>query len=165
MTPEQGFDLRPIREPDREQIARFLVNHWGSEIVVSRGVLHRPAELPGFVAFQGKDWLGVVTYHVVGDRCEMVTLDSLAPGRGIGTALITAVREAAVEAGCKRLWLITTNDNLNALRFYQKRGFALVAVHRNALKGSRQLKPEIPEIGMDGIPLRDEIELELVVGI
>jgi hypothetical protein len=59
--------------------------------------------------------------------------------------------------------LVTTNDNLNALRFYQKRGFVLVAVHRNALEVSRKLKPEIPLVGMDSIPLRDEIELEMMV--
>jgi RimJ/RimL family protein N-acetyltransferase len=79
-------------------------------------------------------------------------------------ALIEAVKNTARAAKCKRLWLITTNDNLNALRFYQKRGFVLVAVHRNALEISRQLKPEIPLFGADGIPLRDEIELEMILG-
>jgi ribosomal protein S18 acetylase RimI-like enzyme len=161
----QGFALRPIREADREQIARFVSERWGSEIVVSRGVVHKPAELPGFIAFQGEEWLGLLTYHIKGEACEIVTLDSLVPARGIGTALLTAVKEAAVEAGCKCLWLVTTNDNLNALHFYQKRGFELVAVHINALERSRELKPEIPKIGIDGIPLRDEIELEMVVGV
>ena len=79
------------------------------------------------------------------------------------SAEIEAVKEVACKAGCRRLWLITTNDNLNALRFYQKRGFALVAVHRNALEISRKFKPEIPLIGADGIPLRDEIELEMIL--
>jgi ribosomal protein S18 acetylase RimI-like enzyme len=165
MTPAQGFALRPIRGSDREQVATFVENLWGSEIVVSRGVVHRPAALPGFIAFEEETWLGLVTYHVDGDACEIVMLNSLIPSRGVGTALITAVKEAAVQAGCKRLWLITTNDNINALRFYQKRGFALVAVHRNALERSRELKPEIPKIGLDGIPLRDEIELEMGMGV
>ena len=71
--------------------------------------------------------------------------------------------KVATASGCKQLWLITTNDNINALRFYQKRGFMLVAVHRNALELSRKLKPEIPMIGNDGIPLRDEIELEMIL--
>jgi DNA-3-methyladenine glycosylase I len=89
-----------------------------------------------------------------------VTLNSLREGIGIGTALLDAVREAARKSGCRRTWLITTNDNLHALRFYQKRGWRLTALHRNALDESRRLKPVIPEIGIDGIPLRDEIELE-----
>ena len=80
--------------------------------------------------------------------------------RGVGTALIKAVIAAARAAGCRRLWLITTNDNLRALGFYQKRGFALVAVHRNALDRSREMKPQIGFIGENGIPLRGKIELE-----
>jgi ribosomal protein S18 acetylase RimI-like enzyme len=92
-----------------------------------------------------------------------VTIDSDKPSIGVGTVLIDAVKEIARQAGCSRLWLITTNDNMNALRFYQKRGFVLVAVHRNALEQSRKLKPEIPLIGDDEIPLRDEIELEMML--
>jgi hypothetical protein len=68
---------------------------------------------------------------------------------------------SGVCANCTRF--ATTNDNLNALRFYQKRGFVLVSVHRNAVIKSRQLKPEIPLTGNDGIPLRDEIELEMLL--
>lgn len=58
---------------------------------------------------------------------------------------------------------LSPDDNLNALRFYQKRGFVLVAIYRNALDIARKLKPEIPLIGNDGIPLRDEIELEMIL--
>jgi len=107
--------------------------------------------------------IGLVTYRIDGDECEITTLNSLVEGIGIGSALVAAIKDAAVSAECKRLWLITTNDNLPALRFYQKRGFLLVAVHRNALQQSRRLKPEIPLVGRDGIPLRDEIELEMLL--
>ncbi|UCF27229.1 MAG: GNAT family N-acetyltransferase, partial [Chloroflexota bacterium] len=82
---------------------------------------------------------------------------------GIGSALITKAVETAELEGCYRVWLITTNDNIPALRFYQKRGFRLVAIHLNALDNSRKLKPEIPQDGLDGIPLRDEIELEFKI--
>lgn len=92
-----------------------------------------------------------------------MTISSTRPGIGIGTRLIKAVTQAAQEAGCKRIWLITTNDNLDALRFYQKRGFRLVAVHRHAVDAARQLKPAIPLISNDHIPLHDEIELEMLL--
>jgi len=82
---------------------------------------------------------------------------------GSGTALMEAVAAAARDAGCRRVWLITTNDNLRALRFYQRRGFRLAALHRDALDRSRELKPSIPDVGLDGIPLRDELELELTL--
>jgi len=89
---------------------------------------------------------------------------TISPGIGIGTLLIKAVAQVAREAGCKRLWLITANDNLDALRFYQKHGYTLVAVHRHAVDAARQLKPGIPLIGDDQIPLHDEIELEMLIG-
>jgi GNAT superfamily N-acetyltransferase len=125
--------------------------------------MHHAAELPGFIATHYSKPVGLVTYRIDGNECEIVTMNSLLEGIGIGSALIAAVKNVAAEAGCKRLWLITTNDNTAALRFWQKRGFLLVAVHRNALEQSRRLKPEIPLIGNDGIPLRDEIELELIL--
>jgi GNAT superfamily N-acetyltransferase len=127
-------------------------------------MVYHPATLPGFIAWQVGERIGLVTYHLEVDGCEIVTLDSQRPGIGVGTALIEAVRRVAQEAACHRLRVITTNDNLEALRFYQKRGFRLVAVHPRAMEASRRLKPEIPLIGQHGIPLRDEIELEMPLG-
>ena len=58
------------------------------------------------------------------------------------------------------MWLLTTNDNLDALRLYQRHGFRLVQVHPGAVDLARQAKPSIPEVGAYGIPLRDELILE-----
>lgn len=77
--------------------------------------------------------------------------------------LLDALLEAARRGGCRRLWLITTNDNLNALRFYQRRGWRLVAVHAGAVDEARKVKPQISVIGEDGIPIHDEIELEFPI--
>jgi ribosomal protein S18 acetylase RimI-like enzyme len=159
----QDFVVRPLNADDRDWVLRFIVEHWGADKVVGHGVVYYPHDLPGFVAARESERLGLVTYHIEGDSCEIVTLNSVQESVGVGTALIKMVRYVARYFGCGRLWLVTTNDNLNALRFYQKRGFVLVAVHRNALQVSRKLKPEIPLVGMDGIPLRDEIELEMMV--
>ncbi len=152
--------IRPTDATDRDWVRRFVAQRWGSESIVAHGKEYYPHELDGWVAERDGAIVGLLTYHIADDACEIVTLDSLQPGGGVGTALIEAVAECARRAGCVRLWLVTTNDNLAALRFYQKRGFVLVAVHRNALDASRRLKPEIPLIGYEGIPLRDEIELE-----
>ena len=74
----------------------------------------------------------------------------------MGTALIEAV-----ECKARRLWVLTTNDNVDALRFYRRRGFRLRELHPGAVDESRRrLKPEIPETGEYGIPLHDEIVLE-----
>jgi ribosomal protein S18 acetylase RimI-like enzyme len=101
-----------------------------------------------------------LTYIVDGDRCEILTLHAAERWRGVGTALIEEVERVAVQAGCRGVWLITTNDNVDALRFYQRRRFRLAKLHGGAVDRSRELlKPEIPEIGDHGIPLRDELEL------
>ncbi len=155
--------IHPLNINDREWVSQFVTEHWGTDFVVSRGVVYHPRDLPGFIASHEGEKVGLLTYTIVGESCEIVTINSIHPSLGVGTALIKAVRDIARQSGCKRLWLITTNDNLNALRFYQKQGFVLVAVHRNALELSRRLKPGIPLIGDDGIPLRDEIELEMTL--
>ena len=158
-----AFEIQPLAgDRDRGWVSRFLCEHWGSARVASRGQVYQADRLPGFAALQEGEPVGLIIYRIDGDECGIVSLDSTIEGMGIGSALIRAVREVAASAGCHRLWLVTTNDNTAALRFYQKRGFVFVAVHRNALEASRQLKPEIPLVGIDGIPLRDEIELELV---
>jgi GNAT superfamily N-acetyltransferase len=153
--------IQPLNTADREWFSQFIFEHWGSNKVVSRGVVYYPQDLPGFVALNEGEKVGLITYNITGTNCEIVTINSNRSSSGVGTALIEAVRNIAITSGCKRLWLITTNDNLNALRFYQKRGFVLVAIHRNALELSRKLKPEMSLIGDYGIPLREEIELEM----
>lgn len=159
------FTIRPLIPADRNWVAHFMDTHWGSTKIVSRGQVHYGHLLDGFVAElsdapDDAPPIGLITYRPEGKDCEIVTIDSLQPGLGVGTALVNAVRAAARELGCERVWVITTNDNLNALRFYQKRGFRLVAVYADALAASRKLKPQIPLVGKNGIPLRDEIELE-----
>jgi ribosomal protein S18 acetylase RimI-like enzyme len=158
-----AYAFRPLGAADAAWVARYVAEQWGSEVVVVHGAIYRPAELPGFVAAADGETVGLLTYHIDGDACEIVTLDSQREGQGIGAALIEAAKAAAQRAGCRRLWLITTNDNTHALRFYQKRGFVLAALHRDAVATSRAIKPEIPMIGNDGIAIRDEIELEMLL--
>ncbi len=157
------LQVRPLTPEDSEWVRQFIIEQWGDTIIVVHGKVYYPHTLPGFVAILKGNPVGLLTYTVEDEQCEIVTLNSTKPGIGIGTRLIQAVTQAAREAGCKRLWLITTNDNLHALRFYQKRGFRLVAVHRYAVDAARQLKPGISLIGNDQIPIHDEIELEMML--
>src|SRR3954452_2016747 len=156
MTP----DIRPLRPEDAPMVREAIIRLWGAETAVSRGRVHRPAELPAFLAEIDGEPAGLLTYRVDGEELEVVTVDSYREGAGVGTALLGAAEAEARRQGCRRLWLITTNDNLHALRFYQRRGMRLVAVHAGGVDEARKLKPEIPEFGHDGIPLRDELELE-----
>ena len=158
-----SFQIRSIKDEDRKRVAQFLIKEWGSAEIVTRGRIHHADKLPGVIAEITDEIVGLITYHIKKDRCEIVTLNSLIEGKGIGRALIDSVKDAASDAGCKRLWLITTNDNTYALKFYQKLGFRVTAYHIDAIEQSRRLKPEIAHIGMDGIPIRDEIELEMFI--
>jgi ribosomal protein S18 acetylase RimI-like enzyme len=161
MTP--GFTVRPLTPADRDWVRQRMVEEWEAEIIFVHGQTFRPAELPGFAAIAGEEILGLLTYRLDADACEVMTLNSWREGTGVGSALLEAARQAAGRAGCGRLFLVTTNDNTHALRFYQKRGFIICAVRLNIMEQARRLKPEIPPTGADGIPLRDEIELEILL--
>ena len=117
----------------------------------------------GYYACEGDEIVGLITYRTAGNEMEILSLDSFQEGRGIGTGLLETVVAEARETGIRRIMLVTTNDNLAALRFYQKRGFDMCRFCRNALDQARKIKPEIPLTGMDGIPLKHEIELEMVL--
>ncbi|MEM6281213.1 MAG: GNAT family N-acetyltransferase [Chloroflexota bacterium] len=138
----------------------FLQETWGGTQQVSRGVLYEVLDYPGFVAVVDGKPQGLATYRVEGLACEVIMLHSAIEGIGVSTALIEKVEEQAREVNCQRLWLITTNDNIPAIRWYQMRGFSMAAVHTGAIKKSRKLKPGIPKTGYDDIPIRDEIEFE-----
>lgn len=156
-----NIQIRPVVPGDRDWIRSLMGKQWGSVKVVTRGKILNVTECLGFVAQTEFEKVGLITYRFDNRECEIVTLNSLTQGQGIGTQLIEKVKREAKAAGCTRVRLITTNDNMRALYFYQKRGFVLKAVYPDALVESRKLKPEIPEMGMNGIPLRDEIELEI----
>lgn len=156
-------DIHPHSESDSRWMLDLVRQRWGSKFVVSRKHIHDIEHLPGFIAWHGEERVGLVTYKDTGSEIEIVTLDSLVSRVGIGTALISHMKNYAARKDRRRLWLITTNDNTEALRFYQMQGFTLSALHRNAIEHSRSLKPEIPEIGLHGIPIRDELELEFLL--
>lgn len=158
MTP---ITIQPLSESYYEWASEKLTQEWASERVVSRGVLYYPLRYPGFVAVIDNQPQGLLIHHINGDQCEVLVINSVLEGMGIGSALIEQARQTAIAQGCARLWLITTNDNIHAIRWYQRRGFTIAAIHVNALENSRKLKPEIPLYGNDGIPLRDEIEFEM----
>lgn len=155
------INLRRLTREDLPCLRQFWIDHWGSEEMISRGRVYRSEQLEGFVVEEADQWVGLLTFVVENDECEVTSLDSLRERQGLGSLLIGTAIEEARRRDCRRLFLITTNDNLNALGFYQKRGFEIVAVYRGAVNASRKSKPSIPWIGMNGIPLRDEIELEM----
>ncbi|HET7270158.1 MAG TPA: GNAT family N-acetyltransferase [Rubrobacter sp.] len=157
--------VRPIEPRDLPWVVHRLEGAFGDVTVARKGGLIDASVLPGFVATDGGRPIGLLTYDALHGECEVVAIISTEEGRGIGRALMDAVRDHAVAAGYRRLWLITTNDNTRAFRFYQKWGMDLCAFHRHGVRRSRKLKPSLPERGADGIPLDHELELEMLLDV
>jgi GNAT superfamily N-acetyltransferase len=153
------MEVRPGEPEDRDAVEAFLTARNAARIA-RRGELVDALAHPSLLAEDRGTLAGVLTYVIDGAACEVLTLHAERRFAGAGTALVDAVRSVARDAGCTRVWLITTNDNLDALRFYQRRGFRLAALYAGAVDESRRLKPAIPRTGDHGIPLRDELELE-----
>ena len=155
------IEIRRADQASPEDVRRFLVDAWHGETVVGHGETMAPAEMPGFVAVEGGRIVGHASYRTAGKSCELVSIAAQPRLSGVGSRLLDAIIEAARAAGCGAVWLTTTNDNLDALRFYQRRGFRLVRLRPDAVDEARaSLKPEIPLIGSYGIPMRDELDLE-----
>jgi ribosomal protein S18 acetylase RimI-like enzyme len=159
LAPHADLRVRALRDDERAWAARVVAQRWGG-VVIGGGREHRPAELPALVAEADGERAGLATYLIEDSECELVTLDALTVGGGIGGALVDAVADAARAAGCARLHVVTTNDNLPALRLYQRHGFVLAAVRLDEIAVSRRRKPGVPATGYAGIPIRDELELE-----
>jgi ribosomal protein S18 acetylase RimI-like enzyme len=160
----KSFQVKPLNKEYKAWATTLLTDNWGSARTVSRGHMYQADELPGFIAVEKSKPIGLITYNIIEKECEITTMNSTAEGKGVGSELLDAVKKTAIQKGCKRIWLITTNDNTHALHFWQRRGFIIAAVYLNAIEDSRRLKPEIPLTGDGGIPIRDEIELEMILG-
>ncbi|MGW5673206.1 GNAT family N-acetyltransferase [Micromonospora sp. NPDC003776] len=156
-----GIRVRPAEPRDRADVAALHHREWGGPYVVVHDTRYDLRELPTLVAVDGAGALaGALVHRLADDALEVVSLAATSHGLGAGSALLAAAEAVAVAAGAARLWLVTSNDNLSALRFYQRRGLRIVAVDAGAVDRARELKPAIPRIGADGIPIRDELRLE-----
>ena len=152
---------RPIQDSDRLAIAEFIERHWHSKMVASHGEVFYPHQCDGFIEWRDNQIVGLLTFRRHEDSLELLTLNSTLEGQGIGSALMLMAIEQARETGLSNVWLTATNDNLRAIGFYQRLGFRMVAIIAGAVDEARKIKPQIPEVGHNGIPIHDEIVLKL----
>lgn len=153
--------IRPTSVEDVDLIKSLIAKHWGGEPLVIRGENYYPSTLDGLLAFREQEVVGFLIYDSQGQSCEIIVFEVLDKFKGIGTKMLERLQEIAVEQNCKKLLVMTTNDNLDALRFYQRRGFVIAGIHLGSMDISRKMKPSIPMEGDYGIACRDEIDLEL----
>jgi len=161
--PEQ-YAINTASKTDFEWIKELYTRTWSGDICVSRGKVQKVDDFTGgFVAETGGQNTGFITYTVTGPEVEITGMVSLKENSGIGSALVKAVIEMAKKQKLKKVCLVTTNDNLNGIGFWQKRGFKLVKVYPGSMEFVRKIKPAVPLIGENGKPLRDELELEMIL--
>ncbi len=151
----------PIEQNEKEWASEFLLEHSKSDRLFAGGREYFLFELLGFKAVQDDRLIGLVLYHIAEAACRIITIHSLVEGMGFGTELLKAASKAGVEAGCKRVCAGVTNDNTDALRFFQTRGFIVAHLHKNVAETYRELNPDYPERGAYDIRIRDEFELEI----
>ena len=152
-----------IKNGDREEVAAFIEQHWHSRLVMSHGEKFYPHDEEGFIERRDGKLVGLLTYHIDGDAMEILTLNATLEGAGIGSSLMLSAIERARDRGCRRIMMTTTNDNLRAIGFYQRLGFRLATVNIGVVDEARKIKPQIPETGERGIPIHDEIIMELKI--
>ncbi|MBS8260547.1 GNAT family N-acetyltransferase [Roseibium polysiphoniae] len=152
-----SVEIRPIEDEDHDAVRRLLTDRWTSPDIMLDDQMVDASRLPGFVAIAGDEMAGLVTVIKRAEEWEILTLDSLSRWAGTGTLLLDAVVKDAREAGIKRLTVRTSNDNLDAFRFYQRRGFRLERIVQGVIDRERDQKPEIPTRGDYGIPIHDEV--------
>jgi GNAT superfamily N-acetyltransferase len=151
------MEVRRVYGAERALAITRLIQEWGAP-VLAHGAAYDFEDCEIWMAgsMQG--------LAAVSDRdrpiAELVAINAFEPWQGIGTALIDGIVQG-LDADFHTLRLTTTNDNIDALRFYQRRGFRLVALRPGAVDEARLRKPSIPATGDYGLPIRDEIDLVL----
>ena len=155
------MNVRPIIPEDREWVADLIATAFGSVRLMSNDHLIDDASLlNGFAAEIDGRPVGCALVNEVDGDVELVALVSTYRGAGVGSGLLETVVERGKREGWKRLWLVTSNDNTDAIRMYQRSGWEWTDFRRDAITKARAVKPEIPEIGNHGIPVRHEIHFE-----
>jgi ribosomal protein S18 acetylase RimI-like enzyme len=151
--------VRPLHEDEHGWMRRTVRERWPQGLLVGRGRVHQASELSALIAVEDCERVGLLTYVIDGEVAELVTLDALRPGLGVGAMLIEELADLASRTGARRLVAMLTNDNVRGLRYYQRRGFRMNELRADAMDELRARRPWIPRSGQEDIPVRDEIEL------
>ena len=113
------------------EAAAFPDGPW-SEALVAEGVAGRVPTVTYLVAERAGAFAGHAVVSVVQDVAELQRIATAALHRrtGVATALLAAVERVAAEGGAERLLLEVREDNVAALAFYDRAGFAEFARRR-----------------------------------
>jgi GNAT superfamily N-acetyltransferase len=153
----QRWSVRKSKSADHIWINEFLRCHWGGLHSVINGAEIDLTTMPALIA---GDHDGIAIFREF-PKPELLLLHVITTSSGVGSALLDALATFLQLRGRSTLSVTTTNDNVAALAFYQRYGFRLKELRLNKVEEARIVKPSIPAIAENGIPVRDEIELIL----
>jgi GNAT superfamily N-acetyltransferase len=158
----RGLTVRPFTAADLTWAEPLVAAEMGGRWQVRRGERVDALRRPGWVAEREAAPAGLLTAAPRADGWELVLLLAIERRTGVARTLVEHLVDEARRAGAGQLWVVTTNDNLAALGFYQRVGFRLSALRAGAVDEARAtMKPDLPTTGLDGLPIRDELELHL----
>jgi GNAT superfamily N-acetyltransferase len=150
--------VREATDADREAARELFERDFGRTHIVAFGEVMDVDQMPALVAVAHTDPSGALAYRLLGDALHIVALatDPMWQRSGVGAYLVAEAELLARRLKLARVVVATTNDNLPALYFYQRRGYRLTAlVPESVVQHTHQQQD-----GFAGIPVRDEIRLE-----
>lgn len=162
MSSHTALKIRSATLSDNKWLEELMIRDWGGLPLVIRGKKYYPSQLDGIIAEKNNEISGFLFYEIRDETCEIIVFEVFDKFKGTGTILLDNLKNIAKNKDCSRIYLMTTNDNIDALRFYQKRGFHICGIHIDSVKISREIKPTIGMRGDYNIPIRDEIDLEFI---
>lgn len=150
--------VREATDADRPLVRALFERDFGRTRVIGFGQVLDVDAMPALVATMHEDVSGALAYRLLGDGLHIVALatDPMWQRSGVGGHLVAEAELLARRLSLARVIVTTTNDNLPALYFYQRRGYRLVSVS----PGSMLAHTEGVLPGFAGIPVRDEMQLE-----
>ncbi|MFF0746754.1 GNAT family N-acetyltransferase [Streptomyces sp. NPDC004111] len=155
--------IKKIAATDWPVLLPLLTERWGAPFIIKHHTRFHLDGVPGLMALRDGAVLGLLTWVDRGSEAELLTLDALTRRLGVGGALLDAFMDGAQPAGIRRVLVTVTNDQLTGIKLLQRRGFRIDAVRRGAVDAARRTKPQIPEVGEDGIALHDELDLSITL--
>lgn len=152
-------------EEEREMLISFAKEMGGSEMVITGKKTFNLRDLNAYMSAERKVVAGILAFahDYEADECQIISFYSRFRNHGLGSELLDAMIQKAIELECSRLTVCLTNDNSRSLRFFQRRGFQMCHLHLNSMDEARAIDPKIRLYGEDSIEIRHEIELEMIL--
>jgi len=150
--------VRQAAPEDREPSLALFRHDFGRAAIVAFGEVMTLENHPAIVAEMKGELAGALAYRLQPGAFQIIALatDPMWQRSGVASHLVGEAELLTRRHGLSRLVFATTNDNLPALYFYQRRGWTITEV----AAGAMITRSPAAHVGFAGIPVRDEIRLE-----